>query len=298
MSFEDELKQKERELRGEIDSTKRKEEEFKKLEIEYRRAGLALEGHVIVDLSPDLRQVVDEALPNIKFRHKVKVVPLSDATRVIVGSVTSSYKTYKGDSGQTTNCQIYTNNYGISSVNAYAFLVPMGHSCDKNEPSENAYMAILSDGNVALSSTYCKVYPNYGRSLILPSVRADKLRENIIKVEVDARTFPNEVFTQLGPSGSSGSSSSGSSGGCYIATCVYGSYDCPEVWTLRRFRDEVLMKSAPGRAFVRTYYAVSPGVVRKFGSKRAFTGAWRHILDKMVRKLNAEGISGDRYTGD
>lgn len=23
------------------------------------------------------------------------------------------------------------------------------------------------------------------------------------------------------------------SGGCYVATCVYGSYDCPEVWTLR-----------------------------------------------------------------
>ena len=25
--------------------------------------------------------------------------------------------------------------------------------------------------------------------------------------------------------------------GCYIATCVYGSYDCPQVLTLRRFRD-------------------------------------------------------------
>ena len=25
--------------------------------------------------------------------------------------------------------------------------------------------------------------------------------------------------------------------GCYVATCVYGSYDCPEVWVLRRFRD-------------------------------------------------------------
>src|SRR5699024_12626084 len=24
-----------------------------------------------------------------------------------------------------------------------------------------------------------------------------------------------------------------SSGGCYVATAVYGSYDCPEVWTLR-----------------------------------------------------------------
>ena len=27
--------------------------------------------------------------------------------------------------------------------------------------------------------------------------------------------------------------------GCYIATCVYGSYDCPQVWILRRYRDEI-----------------------------------------------------------
>ena len=26
-----------------------------------------------------------------------------------------------------------------------------------------------------------------------------------------------------------------SKGGCYIATAVYGSYDCPQVWTLQRF---------------------------------------------------------------
>ena len=37
--------------------------------------------------------------------------------------------------------------------------------------------------------------------------------------------------------------------GCYIATCVYNSYDCPEVWTLRRFRDEYLEKYYLGRLF-------------------------------------------------
>ena len=34
---------------------------------------------------------------------------------------------------------------------------------------------------------------------------------------------------------SSSGTSSSSSGGCYVATAVYGSYDCPQVWTLRRF---------------------------------------------------------------
>ena len=53
--------------------------------------------------------------------------------------------------------------------------------------------------------------------------------------------------------------------GCYIATCVYGSYDCPQVWTLRRYRDLRLGKSWCGRAFILLYYAVSPGLVACFG---------------------------------
>ena len=31
--------------------------------------------------------------------------------------------------------------------------------------------------------------------------------------------------------------------GCYIATAVYGSYDCPQVWTLRRYRDYTLAET-------------------------------------------------------
>ena len=49
-----------------------------------------------------------------------------------------------------------------------------------------------------------------------------------------------------------------SSDGCYIASAVYGTYDCPELWVLRRFRDYGLRKSKIGRAFVRFYYAISP----------------------------------------
>ena len=41
--------------------------------------------------------------------------------------------------------------------------------------------------------------------------------------------------------------------GCYVATAVYGSYDCPQVWTLRRFRDHTLAASWYGRAFIRAY---------------------------------------------
>ena len=53
--------------------------------------------------------------------------------------------------------------------------------------------------------------------------------------------------------------------GCYIATCVYGSYGAPEVLTLRRFRDEILKKHMLGRMFIRCYYAISPYLVKWFG---------------------------------
>jgi tetratricopeptide (TPR) repeat protein len=47
-------------------------------------------------------------------------------------------------------------------------------------------------------------------------------------------------------------------GCCYIATACYGSYDHPDVVVLRRFRDERLLPSPLGAAFVRLYYRVSP----------------------------------------
>ncbi len=86
-----------------------------------------------------------------------------------------------------------------------------------------------------------------------------------------------------------------SSGGCYVATAVYGSYDCPEVWTLRRFRDSTLAKSFIGRAFIHTYYAISPTIVKLFGENKWFKAMWRKPLDKMVAKLNARGTENTPY---
>ena len=85
------------------------------------------------------------------------------------------------------------------------------------------------------------------------------------------------------------------SGGCYIATAVYGSYDCPEVWTLRRFRDERLARHGAGRAFIRIYYALSPALVRRFGSTGWFRAFWRARLDRLVRRLQADGLADTPY---
>lgn len=87
-----------------------------------------------------------------------------------------------------------------------------------------------------------------------------------------------------------------SGGGCYVATCVYGSYDCPQVWTLRRFRDNTLASTWYGRVFIRTYYAVSPTLVKWFGNTDWFKNMWRGKLDALVRKLQAAGVEDTPYT--
>ena len=83
--------------------------------------------------------------------------------------------------------------------------------------------------------------------------------------------------------------------GCYVATAVYGSYDCPQVWTLRRFRDYTLAETWYGRAFIRTYYAISPTLVKWFGDTDWFKKMWKGKLDRMVANLNAAGVEDTPY---
>lgn len=85
------------------------------------------------------------------------------------------------------------------------------------------------------------------------------------------------------------------SNGCYVATAVYGSYDCPQVWTLRRFRDFTLAETWYGRAFIRTYYTISPTLVKWFGHTEWFKKMWKGKLDRMVANLNAEGVEDTPY---
>ena len=83
--------------------------------------------------------------------------------------------------------------------------------------------------------------------------------------------------------------------GCYVATAVYGSYDCPQVWTLRRYRDYVLAETWYGRAFIHTYYAISPTLVKWFGKTRWFKKLWKGKLDRLVAKLQHDGFEATPY---
>ncbi|MDR2599316.1 MAG: Ig-like domain-containing protein [Oscillospiraceae bacterium] len=83
---------------------------------------------------------------------------------------------------------------------------------------------------------------------------------------------------------------------CYIATVVYGSYDCPEVYVLRRFRDQTLEKTWYGRGFIAFYYFTSPIAVTLFGKTKWFNRLWENRLSKFVGKLKASGYDDSAYT--
>lgn len=111
----------------------------------------------------------------------------------------------------------------------------------------------------------------------------------------DVNDWLNNALWSAAGTAAAASGSSSSSGGCYVATAVYGSYDCPQVWTLRRFRDQKLAPTWYGRAFIRAYYAISPTLVKWFGNTGWFRRFWRGKLDRMVAKLQAEGMEDTPY---
>lgn len=83
--------------------------------------------------------------------------------------------------------------------------------------------------------------------------------------------------------------------GCYVATCVYGSYDCPEVWVLRRYRDYTLRETWYGRSFIKVYYVISPKLVEWFGKTHWFKSICQKRTDKLVARLRSEGVEDTPY---
>jgi hypothetical protein len=77
---------------------------------------------------------------------------------------------------------------------------------------------------------------------------------------------------------------SASTGGCFVATAAYGSRTHPDVVALRRFRDEVLVRRAAGRAFVGAYRVVGPRLAR-FVSPRGPSGRVARALIAPLARL-------------
>lgn len=70
--------------------------------------------------------------------------------------------------------------------------------------------------------------------------------------------------------------------GCFVATACYGNYEAPEVLILRQYRDQKLLKTFYGTAFVEFYYFISPFLVLLIGKS--------DILKKSIKKYFLEPI--------
>ena len=73
--------------------------------------------------------------------------------------------------------------------------------------------------------------------------------------------------------------------GCYIATAVYDSYACDEVFALRRFRDEYLSRYILGRWFIHLYYLVSPYLARKINHSSRIKKLIKNLLNRAVKRI-------------
>lgn len=123
----------------------------------------------------------------------------------------------------------------------------------------------------------------------------DNPRIHHFKNEVPLEIYDDENPAEAMPVLDASKKSKKKKNGCYIATCVYGSYDCPEVWILRRYRDKVLRKTRCGRLFVSAYYAISPKIVKLFGKSEAFKRICKIRLDKFILKLKSAGLKDTPY---
>lgn len=74
--------------------------------------------------------------------------------------------------------------------------------------------------------------------------------------------------------------------GYFIATACYDNYDAPDVWLLRQYRDERLLNTPYGRAFVKAYYFISPSIAKVISRSPSVRAVIiRFLLEPVVRAV-------------
>lgn len=179
----------------------------------------------------------------------------------------------------------------FTNYDAVKYLVDLGSEIDfKNKDNKTALWYICyAKGNNEESRIkerkIAKLLLDKGASADVTSSGGVALYNNKTDPEIASMIRAKYPNIEMGKSG----------GGCYVATAVYGSYNCPQVWTLRRYRDYTLAETWHGRAFIKTYYAISPTLVKWFGHTEWFKKMWQGTLNRMVAKLQASGVESTPY---
>ena len=213
--------------------------------------------------------------------------------------------TLKSGIDRTTSGKLwldYSVEYGNRVAAIYSLLFAFGDLVDKEFPGNAEMRQIAVSSWKSGIQYFVNINDLYDNRI---ERMQEKEKDYVSKIKTTEATYeiptpimngyPQALITVLKRNATTTTSKGASSGGCYVATAVYGSYDCPQVWTLRRFRDYTLAETWYGRAFIRTYYTISPALVKWFGHTAWFKKMWKSKLDRMVASLNASGVADSPY---
>ena len=116
---------------------------------------------------------------------------------------------------------------------------------------------------------------------------ANHINDYTLKEWTDVSTFSKNVSTE--PAKETTSVKSGNGGGCLIATATYGSELAPQVQMLREIRDNQLMNTESGSAFMTTfneaYYSFSPIIADYERENPLFKEAVKLAITPMLSTL-------------
>ena len=176
---------------------------------------------------------------------------------------------------------------------------------DITDPASPAAVATVrnGDGFELDGPTGIAVYESGGRSYAAVSA----FQGNTVQiVRIDARILPT-VGANLEPDGKEGSGTAGSTpqdspaaeppnaGGCLIATAAYGTETAPQVQALREVRDNVVLETAAGSAFMQgfnqVYYSFSPAIADMQRQNDAFNTIVRALVMPMLATLSIMSLA-------
>ena len=176
---------------------------------------------------------------------------------------------------------------------------------DITDPASPAVVATVRNGeDFGLAGpTGIAVYESGGSSYAAVSA----FQGNTVQiVRIDARILPT-VGANLEPDGKEGSGMTGSTpqdspateppnaGGCLIATAAYGTETAPQVQALREVRDNVVLDTAAGSAFMQgfnqIYYSFSPAIADMQRQNDAFNAIVRALVMPMLATLSIMSLA-------
>lgn len=133
---------------------------------------------------------------------------------------------------------------------------------------------LAASNNIILSEHYGAIVSTWSAS------NCDGLHPNGRGYQTIAKTWFDSIFGLIrsdGSVGGGGSGGSGGGGGCFIATAAFGSPVEKNVALLKEFRDQILLPTELGQAFVKAYYHYSPPIAEVIADN--------HLLRALVRLL-------------